>query len=66
MNQYDISEQSYKNGLKVGYDSGFNAAAREVISFIEARFAHLAVCDCGHRRMVDFYNYCPYCGKKYE
>lgn len=65
MNQYDASELAYKNGMKVGYDSGYNEAVHEIINFIEVRFAHTVSCKCGHCKMSDFYNYCPYCGEKY-
>ena len=65
MDNYTAVEMAYKNGEKAGYESGRIDTARMIISLIEAQFAHLATCKCGHRKMSDFYTHCPYCGEKY-
>lgn len=65
MDNFTASEMAYKNGQKDGYEAGVLDTTKLMINLIEARFAHVASCKCGHRKMSDFYNYCPYCGEKY-
>lgn len=65
MNQYDASEMAYKNGQKDGYKAGVLDTVGMILNLLEARFANIATCKCGRRKMSDFYNCCPYCGEKY-
>ena len=66
MDNFTASEISYKNGYEKGYESGMKEAARKMLVAFEVQFAQTATCECGHRKMSDFYNYCPYCGEKYK
>lgn len=65
MNQYDVAEQSYNNGLMRGFDNGKTATLRQLFFQLESGFTN-KTCSCGRRLICQVYKYCPECGKKIE
>ena len=65
MDNFTVSELSYKNGFDQGFSAGENEAIRKMLMYLESRMAEQENCYCGRPKMSKFYNYCPYCGRKY-
>lgn len=66
MDNYTATEMAYKNGFEKGFTSGEHEILRKILMFLEVQMMDSENCSCGHNTLSKFYNYCPYCGEKYN
>ena len=66
MSDYDFCEMAYLNGERQGEANTKISIGKDFARFVEHYFGLEDKCLCGHKKLNFIYNYCPYCGEKYD